>query len=61
MSLELNGPMPQVWETLTVLPKWRNTKMKLYLIFTLIDLLIVLAYPIVYIVHLARKLLNSRQ
>jgi hypothetical protein len=34
--------------------------MKLYLIFAVIDLLILLAYPIVYIAHRVRKMMNSK-
>jgi NADH:ubiquinone oxidoreductase subunit 3 (subunit A) len=30
--------------------------MKLYLLFVVIDLLVLLAYPIAYIIHRARKL-----
>jgi hypothetical protein len=32
--------------------------MKLYIIFALLDLFIVMAYPIVYLYHRARKALN---
>jgi hypothetical protein len=35
-------------------------EMKLYLIFAVIDLLILLAYPIVYITHRIRKMMNSK-
>ena len=35
--------------------------MKLYLLFTIIDLLILLAYPIVFIVHHVRKIMSTRQ
>ena len=35
--------------------------MKLYLFFAVIDLLILLAYPIVYVVHRVRKVMNVRQ
>jgi len=35
--------------------------MKLYLFFALIDLLILLAYPIVYVVHHVKKRLGGRQ
>ncbi len=34
--------------------------MKLYLIFAVIDLLILIAYPIVYVVHHVRKMLGSK-
>jgi len=34
--------------------------MKLYLLFVVIDLLILLAYPIVYIAHRMRKLLGAK-
>jgi hypothetical protein len=34
--------------------------MKLYLIFAVIDLLILIAYPIVYIAHRVRKMMNSK-
>jgi hypothetical protein len=29
--------------------------MKLYLLFTVIDILILLAYPVVYVIHLIRR------
>ena len=35
--------------------------MKLYIIFALIDLLILLAYPVVYVVHHVRKMVGSKQ
>lgn len=35
--------------------------MKLYLLFAVIDLLILLAYPVVYIVHRVRKLMGEKQ
>ena len=35
--------------------------MKLYLFFAVIDLLILLAYPIVYVVHLVRKTISVKQ
>ncbi len=34
--------------------------MKLYLFFAVIDLLILLAYPIVYVVHHVKKMLGGR-
>jgi hypothetical protein len=34
--------------------------MKLYLLFALIDLLVLLIYPIAYIMHRMRKLMGSR-
>jgi len=34
--------------------------MKLYLLFAVIDLMILLAYPIVYIIHQIRKLMGSK-
>jgi|CXWL01.1.fsa_nt_gi hypothetical protein len=34
--------------------------MKLYLLFAAIDLLIFLAYPIVYIIHHVRKMMGSK-
>ena len=34
--------------------------MKLYLLFALIDLLILLAYPIVYIANYMRKMLGAK-
>jgi hypothetical protein len=33
---------------------WRSP-MKLYLLFTVIDILILLAYPVVYVIHLIRR------
>jgi len=33
---------------------------KLYLLFVVIDLLILLAYPIAYIAHYARKMMGSK-
>jgi len=39
----------------------RYLKMRLYIIFTLIDVLIILAYPILYVVQLVRKMINSKQ
>ncbi len=35
--------------------------MKLYLFFAVIDLLILLAYPVVYIVHRVRKMMGSKE
>lgn len=35
--------------------------MKLYLIFVAIDLMILLAYPIVYIIHRVRKMMSPKQ
>ncbi len=35
--------------------------MKLYLFFAVIDLLILLAYPIVYVVHRVRKIISVKQ
>jgi hypothetical protein len=35
--------------------------MKLYLIFAIIDFLILLAYPIVYVVYRVRKMINSKR
>ncbi len=35
--------------------------MKLYLLFAVIDLLTLLAYPIVYIVHRLRKMMGTKQ
>jgi hypothetical protein len=35
--------------------------MKLYIIFVIIDVLILLAYPIVYIAHRVRKMISSKQ
>jgi hypothetical protein len=34
--------------------------MKLYLFFVLIDLLILLAYPIVYIIHRVRRMMGVK-
>jgi hypothetical protein len=34
--------------------------MKLYLLFAVIDLLILLAYPIAYITHQLRKMMGSK-
>lgn len=39
---------------------WRQPEMKLYLFFALFDLLILLAYPIVYIVHRIRKMMGVK-
>ncbi len=35
--------------------------MKLYLIFAIIDFLILLGYPIVYVVYRVRKMMNSKR
>jgi len=35
--------------------------MKLYIIFAIIDLLILLAYPIVYIIDRVRKMIGSKR
>jgi len=34
--------------------------MKLYLLFAMIDLLILLAYPIAYIAHYVRKMMGAK-
>jgi hypothetical protein len=34
--------------------------MKLYLLFAMMDLLILLAYPIVYIIHKTRKMMGLK-
>jgi hypothetical protein len=34
--------------------------MKLYLLFVVIDLLVLLAYPIVYIIHRVRKWMGAK-
>ncbi len=34
--------------------------MKLYLLFAIIDILILLAYPIVYIIHRVRRLMGVK-
>jgi hypothetical protein len=34
--------------------------MKLYLLFAVIDLMILLIYPVVYIIHRIRKLMGSK-
>jgi len=34
--------------------------MKLYLLFAVMDLMILLVYPIAYIMHRARKLMSSK-
>ena len=36
-------------------------QMKLYLIFAVIDLVILLAYPVVYLIHRVRKIMKARQ
>ena len=41
--------------------KFMEVPMKLYMLFAVIDLLILLAYPIVYIVHQVRKMMGSKQ
>ncbi len=35
--------------------------MKLYLFFAVIDLIILLAYPIVYVIHRVRKMMHGRR
>jgi hypothetical protein len=35
--------------------------MKLYIIFAVIDLLILLAYPILYVIHGIRKITSSKR
>ncbi len=35
--------------------------MKLYIIFAIIDLLILLAYPVVYIIDRIKKMISSKQ
>jgi hypothetical protein len=37
-----------------------GTNMKLHLLFIIIDILILLAYPIVYIVHRVRKVMGVK-
>ncbi len=35
--------------------------MKLYVLFAVIDLMILLAYPIVYVVHQVRRLMDDKR
>jgi len=39
---------------------YRRYRMKLYILFAVIDLLILIAYPIAYIVHRLRKMMGFK-
>jgi len=39
---------------------WRNTSVKLYFLFAVIDILIILVYPFVYVFHQIRRMMGVK-